>query len=164
MTRGVPRGTLLLALLLPAALPAGCTGADEPQLVAATAAPRTATLQVEGRPITVELALTEDQRHRGLQFRTHLAPDAGMLFIFPQARPQRFWMKDTFIPLDIAFLDDDGTVQNVQRGEPGVEQPGYTSLRAARFVLEMEAGWCAANGLAPGDKVHVPPELVALAR
>jgi uncharacterized membrane protein (UPF0127 family) len=125
---------------------------------------RTATLQAAGRTLTVELALDDASRSRGLKHRTQLAPDAGMLFVFTSPRPQRFWMQDTLIPLDILFLDPDGTVQNVARGEPGVEQPGYTSRGAALDVLELAAGWCEQHGLKPGDKVVIPPELARLAR
>lgn len=163
--RRAARNALIGALLLSAAAAvANCSGSEEPPLQPPDVKPRTATLQAAGRALTVELAVDDVSRARGLKHRTHLDSDAGMLFIFPEARPQRFWMQDTLIPLDLAFLDSDGTIQNIEHGQPGVEQPGYMSLRAARFVLELNAGWCESHGLRAGDKVAIPPELLALAR
>ncbi|MGQ0552090.1 MAG: DUF192 domain-containing protein [Planctomycetota bacterium] len=136
----------------------------ESQRMQSAGQPQDALLTVAGRSVHVELALTETQRNHGLKNRTELAEDAGMLFIFPDAGLRRFWMQDTLIPLDIIFLDADGTVQNIERGEPYVEQPGYHSRRAARMVLELKAGWSDQAGLKPGDRILVPPELLALAR
>lgn len=126
-------------------------------------APRKADLQVAGRTVSVELAYTQAARTRGLMARTHLDPDSGMLFLFTEARPQRFWMRDTLIGLDLAFLDDDGRVLNIEHGRPGVEVPGYRSAGPARFVLEMAEGWCAEAGLKPGDRIEIPERLRQLA-
>ncbi len=115
------------------------------------------------REVVVELALTEAERNTGLMNRTQLDTDAGMLFLFPDERPRTFWMKNTLLPLDILFLDSDGRVQNVARAQPGVEKPGYHSLRPARMVLELNQGWCEEHGLGPGAIVPVAPELLALA-
>jgi uncharacterized membrane protein (UPF0127 family) len=112
--------------------------------------------------LVVELALTPAERDRGLMHRTELPPDAGMLFVFPSAEPRTFWMRSTLIPLDILFLDADGTIQNIERGEPFVERPGYHSARPARMVLELNAGWCEAHGVAAGSKVHVAPSILEL--
>jgi uncharacterized membrane protein (UPF0127 family) len=156
-------GLALLAALPLAILVRGCGGEERPMQKPALP-PANAVLQLAGRSVSVELALDDASRARGLMHRTHLDPDAGMLFVFPEPRPQRFWMRNTLIPLDICFLDSDGTLQNVVLGLPGVEEPGYHSARPARMVLELNAGWCQAHGLRPGDRVPVPPEIVALAR
>jgi uncharacterized membrane protein (UPF0127 family) len=153
---------------LAAALALGLAGATagcghRPELhPAATDSAQAHELQIAGRSVSVELATTQPQRDLGLMHRTHLDPDVGMLFIFKDDQPRTFWMKNTLIPLDIAFLDADGTVQNVAHGEPLVEVPGLNSLRPARMVLELNAGWCDEHGLKPGDKVAIPPGLLAL--
>jgi uncharacterized membrane protein (UPF0127 family) len=157
-----PTTTLFAALALGLAGAAGGCG-HQPELhPAAPDAVQPHTLQVAGRTVSVELATTQPQQNLGLMHRTHLDPDAGMLFIFKDDQPRTFWMKDTLIPLDIIFLDADGTVQNVAHGEPLVEVPGLYSLRPARMVLEFNAGWCEEHGLKPGDKLAIPPELLAL--
>ncbi len=136
----------------------------ESQRMHSAGQPQDALLTVAGHSVRVELAVTAVQRDQGLKHRTSLETDAGMLFLFPDAGLRRFWMQNTLIPLDIIFLDADGTVQNIERGEPFVELPGYHSRRAARMVLELNAGWCEQAGLKPGDRIVVPPELLALAQ
>lgn len=127
--------------------------------------PKEATLTVAGRQVTVELALDDMTRARGLKHRTRLEPDHGMLFIFPDVELRKFWMRDTLISLDIVFLSDDGTVQNIEaNAPPAVEHPGFLSRDKARFVLEMAGGWCAEAGLEPGDRIEISPDLVALAK
>jgi uncharacterized membrane protein (UPF0127 family) len=161
---------MLGPLLAVAVVALSCGCGREPTLAAGAAQPPARPahvvlpLPVTGatREVTVELALTNVERNNGLMNRTRLEPDAGMLFIFMDDAPRRFWMKNTLIPLDILFLDADGTIQNIARGHPGVEQPGYHSLRPARMVLELNAGWCAEHGLQPGAKVPVPPDVLAL--
>ncbi len=149
----------LLAVLL-----ALCACSKEPRLTAVGPAAGNRELLVAGRTVQVELALDTPARNRGLMHRTELAPDAGMLFVFPDDAPRTFWMANTLIALDLVFLDADGTVQNIERGEPGVERPGYHSARPARMVLELNAGWAERHGLRPGDRIEIPGELLARAR
>jgi uncharacterized membrane protein (UPF0127 family) len=158
------RAMFLLAVCVPFG-GTGCGGERTPlgPPPATDRPPTHATLDVAGRSVRVELAHTLRARERGLMGRTSLATDAGMLFLFTEATPQRFWMRDTLIPLDIAFLDADGRVINIEHGLPGVEQPGYYSAEPAMFVLEMEDGWCAEAGLEAGDRILVSEELRALA-
>jgi len=132
-------------------------------VAAAHAAPITLALPVKDgtRPVVVELALTPPEQQRGLMERTHLDPDAGMLFVFPADQPLHFWMKNTLLPLDILFLDADGTVQNIAEAQPLVEIPGYSSLRSGRMVLELNQGWCRQHGLKPGMKIPIPAEVLA---
>jgi uncharacterized membrane protein (UPF0127 family) len=160
MTRRTSRRATLALGLLGTGL-ASCGHQPELHPAASPAAQRH-ELQVAGRTVTVELALTHDEQMLGLMHRAHLDPEAGMLFIFKDDQPRTFWMKDTLIPLDIIFLEADGTVQNVARGEPMVEVPGVYSVGPARMVLELNAGWCAEHGLKAGDRIPVPPELLAL--
>ncbi len=158
---------LLAALLLVVACQeARQPGHDLDPAPGGPADPVTLSLPVTGgtHDVLVELAVTDAQRSQGLMNRTRLGEDAGMLFIFPDDRPRTFWMHNTYLPLDILFLDADGTIQNITAAQPGVEKPGYHSLRPARMVLELNQGWCARHGLVPGAKVPVTAELLALAR
>jgi len=102
--------------------------------------------------VRVELARTRAQRERGLMFRRELAPDAGMLFIFPDESFHRFWMKNTWIPLELIFLNSQKEIVGiVARARP--ESLDQLSVdRPARFVLEVNAGFSEAQGLAAGDR------------
>lgn len=150
----------LAALLVPAC----ADGRSAHDGAPAPATTGTRTLSVAGRTLALELALDTPTRAQGLMYRTSLAPDAGMLFLFPRAEPRTFWMRNTRIPLDIAFLEDDGTIINVRSAPPMVERPGFTSLRPCRVVLEMNQGWFEAAGLVPGDRVPFPPAWLDEAR
>jgi uncharacterized membrane protein (UPF0127 family) len=112
--------------------------------------------QIGGKKITfdVELALTNQQRSLGLMYRTELAPDRGMLFIFPGERLRSFWMRNTLIPLDIIFLDADGSIINiVANAEPRTETQ-RRSTAPAKAVFEIIGGRAAELGLKPGDIVR----------
>lgn len=108
--------------------------------------------------VMVEIAATEEERQRGLMHREHLPEDQGMLFLYEEPSATGFWMKDTLIPLDIAYLGRDGRIQEVRHGEPlneavlSPEQPYW-------MVLEVNEGWLAERGLGVGDRVVVPGEL-----
>lgn len=98
------------------------------------------TLSIEGNAIEVEVADTELSRSVGLMYREHLSPDAGMLFVFEQAAKPCFWMKNTLIPLSIAFITADGTISSIHD-----MQPHSTDLHCPgepiRYALEMNQGW-----------------------
>ena len=151
---------VLAGLTLSACADGGSVSGSAP----APATPGTRTLSVAGRTVTVEMALETPTRAQGLMYRTALPADAGMLFLFPRSEPRTFWMRNTRIPLDIAFLEDDGTIINVRSAPPMVERPGFTSLRPCRVVLEMNQGWFEAAGLRPGDRVPFPPAWLDEAR
>jgi uncharacterized protein len=106
------------------------------------------------RELRVEIAATPVERTRGLQHREHLDEDAGMLFLFEQPSTIGFWMKDTLIPLDIAYLGPDGTVQEVHRGEP-LDETILWPVQAFYSVLEVNAGWFERNGFGVGDRVSL---------
>lgn len=118
------------------------------------------TMTLGGKTLTAEVAVTPTDRNRGLMNRARLAPDRGMLFVFETERPVSFWMKNTLIPLDIAFVDRKGKILQIQtmavpkKGEPLVH---YRSRMPVRYALEVHAGWFAKNGVAVGQVV---PELV----
>jgi uncharacterized membrane protein (UPF0127 family) len=107
-----------------------------------------------GRPaVTVELARTPEDRERGLMYRERLAADAGMLFLFDESSDHEFWMKNTQVPLDMIFVGEDGRVVGVvERAEP-FTLTGRGVGRPSRYVVEVNAGWTAANGVRTGDRV-----------
>ena len=107
--------------------------------------------------IRAELAADGASRMRGLMMRERLGPNEGMLFVFEQKAGHCFWMKNTLIPLSIAFIDDDGTIANVLDMKPH-DESSHCPARPVRFALEMEQGWFARRALAAGAKL-VNPEV-----
>ena|SRR5436305_209880 len=106
--------------------------------------------------INAELASTPQQREIGLMFREAMPANDGMLFVFESPGQQCFWMKNTLIPLSIAFLDDDGSVVNVDDMKPQTLD-GHCSQKPVRFVLEMNQGWFAKRGIKAGSRVRGAP-------
>ncbi len=104
----------------------------------------------------VEIANDEATRERGLMMRENMAPDHGMLFEFPSREPVTFWMKDTLLPLDLLFIDIDGTVRRVVEGAKPMSETLIPSGVPVTGVLELNAGQAATMQLKPGDKVEFP--------
>ena len=102
--------------------------------------------------ITAEAATTSQSRTIGLMHRERLAPNRGMLFVFEDKAQQCFWMRNTLVPLTIAFIDDDGTVLQLADMAPKSEV-SHCSQWPVRYALEMEQGWFGKRGIAPGAKV-----------
>ena len=106
--------------------------------------------------IVVELAETEQQRQRGLMYRTELAPDHGMIFDLGQPRTASMWMANTLIPLDMVFIRTDGSVAGFyEQAEPGSKRV-IASREPVKYVLELAGGQAQAYGLKPGDTVTGP--------
>ncbi len=102
----------------------------------------------------IELATSPQQIAQGLMYRRQMAPDAGMLFIFERPDPAVFWMKNTFIPLDLIFIGVDGRILNIaERTIPQSETPVPAS-GPTRAVLEVNGGTSARLGIKPGDRVR----------
>jgi len=102
--------------------------------------------------ITAEVAAHDEALARGLMFRQALPANHGMLFIFGSKSIQCMWMKNTLIPLSVAFIDDDGTIVNIHDMKPHDENR-HCADRPVRFALEMTQGWFASRGLGPGSKL-----------
>jgi uncharacterized protein len=102
----------------------------------------------------IELALTPAQQEQGLMFRRELAPDAGMLFIFPQTQPTAFWMKNTLIPLDMLFIAADGRVADIHERAVPLSEANIPAKMPVKAVLEVNGGTVARLGIKRGDLVH----------
>lgn len=125
--------------------------------------PQQATAQVnKGLPVVeltigkaklkAEVAGDNNTRTVGLMNRFSLQPDHGMLFVFAQSQPLAFWMKNTYVPLSIAYIDTRGVILNILDMKPHDEST-YPSAGAALYALEMKQGWFKERGIAAGDRV-----------
>lgn len=108
-------------------------------------------LSILDHVVTVELADTAAARTAGLMYRTYLPKDSGMLFVFPVAGIHCMWMKDTVLPLSVAFLDETKEIINIAEMTPGTLIP-HCSARSARYALEMNTGWFSAQNIEAGDR------------
>lgn len=117
---------------------------------------RTIPLVVGGHKIAAEVAETDEQRMKGLMYRFSLRPDQGMVFVFRQPQPLGFWMKNTFVPLSIAFIDSSGRILNIEDMAPQTES-SHPSRGPALYALEMRKGWFRDHGVQPGDRVDGLP-------
>ena len=136
---------------------AGGSGADQdagqPQPIAAGQAVRTAPIRIGGVEVTAEIADNQDLRAQGLMNRDSLATNHGMLFVYGTSEVRSFWMRNTRIPLDIAFIDANGVIINIEQMEPQSDQ-NYFSQGPMMYALEMELGWFEANEVGPGDRLE----------
>jgi uncharacterized protein len=130
--------SLPLALLL-AAIPAAAQG---PML------DLTAGIHV----IHAEVAYSNAVRMQGLMFREHLSPNQGMLFVFPDLGQPCMWMKNTLIPLSVAFIDEKGAIINVEDMAPQTLD-SHCAKAPARYALEMDLGWFKKHGAANGSRI-----------
>ena len=126
--------------------------------VAADLAFKTSHVKVSSHPLKVELALSEEQRERGLMYRKQLGHDEGMVFVFDEPAYQSMWMKNTLIPLSVAFLDADGRILNILDMQPETLDT-HTSAGPARYAIETNIGWFERNKVKAGDKVTGLPPL-----
>jgi hypothetical protein len=102
--------------------------------------------------IRAEVAADFGSRSQGLMHRKSLAPNAGMLFVFDEAAPHCMWMKNTYIPLSVAFIDAQGVIINIADMTPHSEQ-SHCAARPAVYALEMTQGWFAQRGIKAGAKL-----------
>ena len=107
-------------------------------------------IYIRGREIRVEVAKTEEERAKGLMERTSLAKDEGMLFVFEEEGYHGFWMKNTLLPLSIAFIDKEGKIVWITDMDPQT-QSVHSPPKPALYALEMNRGWFTRNGIKAGD-------------
>lgn len=135
------------------------TGATSPAHAQSRAQPTLATVKLTAgiHVITAETATTPQTRTVGLMHRERLAPNHGMLFVFEDRAQQCFWMRNTPVPLTIAFIEDDGTIVQLADMAPKTEV-SHCSQKPVRYALEMEQGWFAKRGIAAGAKIGGLPQ------
>lgn len=115
-------------------------------------------VELKGKRFTVEVADTQEKQALGLMFRETMPDDHGMIFLFPVEGMRSFWMKNTKIPLDIFYFDEDLALVSVSENTPPCRAPrcpGYPSTGPAKYVLELNAGKAAELGVQPGDKLKL---------
>ena len=113
---------------------------------------KTTTLKLGPHPLKVEVVQTEEQRMKGLMFRAKLGKDDGMLFIFDEPAYHSMWMKNTLIPLSVAFVDAQGAILNILDMEPRTLD-SHMSAGPAIYAIETNKGWFAAKKIKAGDRV-----------
>ncbi|MEJ2546450.1 MAG: DUF192 domain-containing protein [Gemmatimonadota bacterium] len=114
---------------------------------------RVERVAVGGVPISVEIADTPGLREHGLMNRDELPEDYGMLFVYPDERIRSFWMRNTRIPLDIAFIDRNGSIVNIEQMQAQTDE-NTLSAGPVMYALEMNLDWFASNGVEPGDRLE----------
>jgi uncharacterized membrane protein (UPF0127 family) len=140
---------LALVLALVPAPRAAAQDAAQPRL-------DTVTLSAGMYNIRAEVARTPLQTQTGLMFRPAMAAHEGMLFVFDGLERRCFWMKNTLLPLTIAFVADDGRIVNLADMQPQ-SLDSHCSAEPVRYALEMNQGWFAKRGIKPGFKLKGPP-------
>lgn len=102
--------------------------------------------------ITAEMANTPETRQTGLMHRESMAENRGMVFVFDFDATHCMWMRNTLIPLSVAFLDANGDILNIEDMVP-LSEVSHCAAKPARYALEMNKGWFAQRGIAPGDRI-----------
>ena len=120
--------------------------------------PRLETVQLTAgmHVIRAELAVTPAQQATGMMFRTEMGANEGMLFVNAESGMRCFWMRNTLIPLTIAFIAEDGTIVNLADMKPRSDQ-SHCSTAPVRYALEMNRGWFAKRGIQPGQRLRGGP-------
>lgn len=110
-------------------------------------------LLIGEKTVTVEIAATEKERRYGLMFRSSMGADCGMLFVFKNEGQRIFTMRNTLIPLDIAFIAKTGNIREILTMQPGVDR--YPSSVQSQFALELNAGWFDTNNIALNAEIKI---------
>jgi len=142
------RAGLLPALLL-TCLAAACASHADEVVIHTKDGPRT---------VAVEIVATDAARQRGLMYRRELPEGTGMLFVFDEESDHAFWMKNTFIPLDMIFVGGDRRIVGVQANTVPHSLRQLSVGKPSRWVVEVPAGWSARNQVKEGDRVSLPKE------
>ncbi len=141
--------TAALAAWFLAAAPAAAQDGPQPRL-------QTIPLTLGMHVIQAELAITPMQQQTGMMFRRTMGTNEGMLFVNDEPGLRCFWMRNTLLPLSIAFIADDGTIVNIAEMQPQSDE-SHCSIKPVRYALEMNAGWFAKRGFKPGAKLRGAP-------
>jgi uncharacterized membrane protein (UPF0127 family) len=133
------------------------TNASEPPppfLMHAQPKLQTTKLFVGANELTSELALRPTEIYTGMMWRTNMPENEGMLFVFPDASPRSFYMKNTYVPLSLAYIDTEGVIQEIHDLQPRNETPVPSKADNIQFVLEVPQGWFKRHNVAPGTVVR----------
>jgi uncharacterized membrane protein (UPF0127 family) len=125
----------------------------------------TIRLSVGGESVKAEIASTDAQRARGLMYRRSMGRNHGMLFVYPSPEPLSFWMKNTYLPLSIAYIDKRGRIVHIEDMKP-LTTTSHPSPKPVPYALEMNQGWFEAHGVKVGDEVdfELPDDLTVAPR
>ena len=140
--------TLLMLVVLCAIALSGCRQDSN-------SSPTLHTIYINDHPLSVEIADTPKKRQKGLMFRKVLPKNNGMLFVFQHEKYLSFWMRNTRIPLSIAYIRHDGTIIDIAKMQPFDERP-HKSSHKATYALEVNQGWFKEHAVHIGDKVIIP--------
>ena len=110
-------------------------------------------LKIKGHSVRVEVAVTEEEKRTGLMFRRSLGENSGMIFVYENEGRWAMWMKNTYVPLSVAFIDRSGRILNIEDMQPLTED-SHQAAGPAKYALEMNQGWFARHGIGKGDKVQ----------
>jgi len=135
----------VIIFLLLAVMGSSCSAGEE-----------TLEIRIKDTTFVVEVADSQEERSRGLMFRTSLPDNRGMLFVFPYDQRLSFWMKNTEIPLSLAYISKDGTIKEIHDLVPHNEQP-VQSRHSVRYALELNRGAFEQAGIEVGDRVEGLP-------
>lgn len=139
-------GALALAIVLGLAAWSGARTPPQPPLP-------TVPLAIGAINVTAEVADEPQERMTGMMGRTELADGAGMLFVFPAPQALSFWMRDTLVPLSVAYINADGVIREIHDLKPLDERPAFSSFRDLVYALEVPQGWFARNNIKAGDRI-----------
>jgi len=114
-------------------------------------------LHIDKATLNTEIAVTPDELERGLMFREKLADNDGMIFILGSPQAATFWMKNTLIPLSVAFIDHNGVILEIHDMKALDETITRSESNQVCYALETNLHWFALNGIKPGDKILPPP-------
>lgn len=115
-------------------------------------------LRIGTKKITAEVADEDHERAAGLMFRKSLASDSGMLFVMDDSGPVGFWMKNTEVPLTIAYIDPAGVIKELHDLQPRNEKPVPSRFPNIAYALEMPQGWFSKNNIWPGERIEGLPK------
>ncbi len=154
------RGRFRAIFLLGSAIALSACHEKAPTEVSAFALP-TATITIGKETVTAEVADTPENMHTGLMYRKTMADDHGMIFVFPELRQASFWMHNTDLPLDIAYLDRTGRVREIHPAKPHDDTSIHSATTDIAYALEMNQGWFQKHGLKTGVNVQGLPAFPA---
>ena len=149
LMRPTPRATAAFSSLLVACSVATAQGGPQPRLP-------TVQLTAGMHVIQAEVAMTPTQQATGMMFRREMGANEGMLFVNADSGVRCFWMRNTLLPLTIAFIAEDGTIVNLADMQPQSDE-SHCSAAPVRYALEMNQGWFAKRGIKAGHKLRGKP-------